>query len=60
MERMLRKMFDYQRFEGNKALDQVIDGVHSRYSVRELNLNELETVAAAGTPVQAEIRKERK
>ena len=55
MERKLRQIFDYQRFEGNRALDQVIDGVHARYGVRELNLDELETVAAAGAP-EAEIR----
>lgn len=55
MESRLGKIFDYQRFEGNRALGQVIDGVHARYGVRELNLDELETVAAAGAP-EAEIR----
>ena len=55
MERKLRQIFDYQRFEGNMALNQVINGVHSRYGVRELSLDELETVAAAGAP-EAEIR----
>ena len=44
MEKTLRKLFDYQKFEGSRALQQVIDNVHTRYAVREL------FVAAAGTP----------
>ena len=48
---ILNKLFDYQRFEGNRELQQVIDSVHSRYTVRELNPDELETVYAAGSPV---------
>ena len=57
MEKMLGKLFDFQRFEGNRALEQVIHGVHARYTVRELNLDELETVAAAGRPEKAEQEK---
>ena len=49
MENMLKSLFDFQKFEGNPALQQVIDSVHSRHSVRELSLDEMEWVAAAGT-----------
>ena len=48
MESTLRRMFDYQRFEKNTGLQMVIDDVHSRYAVRELNLEEMNFVAAAG------------
>ncbi len=50
MEKTLRRLFDYQKFEGSRALQQVIDNVHTRYAVRELDLNEMMFVAAAGTP----------
>ncbi len=50
MERKLKSLFDFQKFEGNPALQGVIDSVHSRYSARELNLDELEWVNAAGIP----------
>ena len=50
MEGKLKALFDYQKFEGNPALQSVIDSVHSRYPVRELNMDEMEWVNAAGTP----------
>lgn len=50
MERKLKALFDYQKFEGNEDLQQIINSVHSRYSVRELSLDEMEWVAAAGEP----------
>ena len=50
MERTLKNLFDFQKFEGNPALQSVIDSVHSRYATRELNLDEMEWVNAAGTP----------
>ena len=50
MEKTLRRLFDYQKFEGSRALQQVIDNVHTRYAVWELDLNEMMFVAAAGTP----------
>ena len=50
MERKLKALFDYQKFEGNEGLQQIIDSTHSRYAVRELSLDELEWVAAAGEP----------
>ena len=48
MENVLKRLFDYQKFEGNKNLQRVIDGVENRYATRELNLDEMEWVAAAG------------
>ena len=57
MEKKLRALLDYQRFENNDELCRVIDSVHSRYAanrtrsgVRELTLNEMSMLAAAGTP----------
>lgn len=50
MEGKLKALFDYQKFEGNSALQSVIDSVHSRYAVKELSLDEMEWVAAAGIP----------
>ena len=59
MESKLKTLFDYQKFEGNAALQQVIDSVHARYASRELNLEEMEWVNAAGTPHQP-VRPEKK
>ena len=53
MEGKLKALFDYQRFEGNPALQQVIDSVHSRHPVQELSLDEMNWVAAAGVPGQS-------
>ena len=50
MERTLKSVFDFQKFEGNSDLQKVIDSTHSRYAVRELSLDEMEWVAAAGIP----------
>ena len=50
MDSKLKALFDYQKFEGNPALQSVIDSVHSRYAVKELSLDEMEWVSAAGEP----------
>ena len=50
MEGRIKSLFDYQKYEGNPALQQVIDSVHSRYAVSELSLDDMEWVAAAGVP----------
>ena len=51
MERKLKALFDYQKFEGNAELQQVINSVHSRYTAaQELSLDDLMQVAAAGVP----------
>ena len=52
MEAKLFRLFDFQDFERNAALQNVIDAVHARQSVRELELDDLEWVAAAGEPNQ--------
>lgn len=50
MERKLSRLFDLQKFEGNASLQQVIDEVHARYAKRELDMDDMEWVAAAGIP----------
>ena len=47
-EMKLSHLFDYQRFEGNAGLQQMIDAVHAQYPARVLALDELEMIAAAG------------
>lgn len=60
MEGKLKALFDYQKFEGNPALQSVIDSVHARYAVKELSLDEMEWVAAAGNPDKKPEDKNRK
>ena len=60
MEKKLKSMFDYQKFEGNTALQQVIDSVHSRWAVKELSLDEMEWVAAAGVSEKKPADEDRK
>jgi hypothetical protein len=50
MDEKLFRLFDYQKFEANENLQQVIDTVHARYRVRELTLEDMEWVNAAGEP----------
>lgn len=50
MEHTLKRLFDFQRFENNEDLRQVIDSVHARYAARELSMDEMSTIAAAGDP----------
>jgi len=58
MEKKLTQLFGYQRFEGNRDLQQVIDSVHAKYAARELALDELEIVNAAGMPELPDRRKD--
>ena len=51
MEKKLFRLFDYQRFEENEALRQVIDSTHARIKARSLSLEDMEWVNAAGQPV---------
>ena len=60
MEGKLKALFDFQKYEGNPALQSVIDSVHSRYAVKELSMDEMEWVAAAGIPEQKPDEKNRK
>lgn len=46
VERMLRRVFDYQRFSPNRRLSAMIEEVENRY--RALGDEELSLVAAAG------------
>ena len=48
MEKVMSRMFDYQRFEQDSALQSVIDEVHSRWLKRELSMDEMEMLSAAG------------
>lgn len=48
MESKLKKLFDFQRFEGNASLQSLIDDVHSRYAMRELDMDDMVRVNAAG------------
>ena len=50
MERVLTKLFDYQKFEKNADLGRLIDSVHSRYAIRELSMDDMELINAAGVP----------
>ena len=53
MEKKLRALFDYQKFENNADLQNVIDRVHARYRsshARMLDDDEADMVAAAGMP----------
>ena len=52
MEKKLFRLFDYQKFEENEALRQVIDSTHARIKARSLSLEDMEWVNAAGQPVQ--------
>ncbi len=50
MEAALNRLFDYQSYETNPALEAIINAVHSRYAGRELSLDDLDMVSAAGVP----------
>ena len=50
MENKLFRLFDYQKFEGNKELQRIIDSTHARCRTRALDLEDMEWVNAAGQP----------
>lgn len=50
MENKLFRLFDYQKFEGNKALQEIIDSTHARCESRTLSMEDMEWVNAAGQP----------
>ena len=52
MEKKLFRLFDYQKFEENPDLRQIIDSTHARCRVKALSLDDMEWVNAAGQPVQ--------
>ena len=47
MEKKLKKLFDYQRFEKNERLEKIIRETESRYA-KELSDDDLSLVNAAG------------
>ena len=57
MENTLAYLFDFQKFEGSQVLQDVIDEVHSRYAMKELDLEDMQFVAAAGVPDRKPDRK---
>lgn len=46
MEKILKRIFDYQRFSPNNRLSAIISNVENRYRV--LNDDELSLISAAG------------
>ena len=58
MEKKLKAMFNYQKFDRNADLQQVIDSVHDKYGMRELSLDEMGMVAAAGDTHTADCKEE--
>ncbi len=50
MEKKLRQMMDYQRFENNPALSKIISDAESRFAAMELSDDDLDFVNAAGGP----------
>ena len=50
MEKKLFRLFDYQKFEENPDLRQIIDSTHARCRVKALSLDDMEWVNAAGEP----------
>ena len=48
MEKKLFRLFDYQKFEENPDLRQIIDSTHARCRVKALSLDDMEWVNAAG------------
>ena len=57
-EKRLYRVFDLQRFEENSRLKSVIDAAPRRMNDRELDDDELDEVAAAGTPEAQRKRRE--
>ena len=49
MDNLLKNLFEYQKFEEQPELQRIIDGVHTRYAMKELTADDLEYVAAAGS-----------
>ena len=47
---LLSKLFDYQQFERDSALQRVIDEVGERWTGEELTGDELGAISAAGDP----------
>lgn len=57
MEKALKLLFDFQRFEKNKELESTINKTMDNYS-EALSDDQLEQVAAAGSPEQLKVEDE--
>ena len=49
-ERLLKGLFDFQRFDGDPALQRLIEETEARYFGEELSDDVLRQVSAAGDP----------
>lgn len=47
MKGTLNRLFDFQRYENNRDLQQVIDETHARYATRELSMEDMSLANAA-------------
>ena len=47
-EKLLKTLFDYQRFEDEPSLQNIIEETEERYQGKELSDDDLNTVSAAG------------
>ena len=59
MDKTLRTLFDFQRFAGNRRLAELIEETEQR-SVRELTMEELGMVNAAGQNTEAVVKEDEK
>lgn len=50
MRDRLKSLFDYQKFEQNNKLGELIEETENQYEMRMLSENDLGVVAAAGMP----------
>lgn len=50
MEELLRRLFDYQKFARNPALQRVIDETAAQYEARALSDEDVSGLFAAGDP----------
>ena len=50
MEALLKRLFDYQKFERDPALQRVIDETAARYESRALTDEDVSRLFAAGDP----------
>lgn len=50
MEALLRRLFDYQKFERDPSLQRVIDGITARREARALSDEDVNGLFAAGDP----------
>lgn len=50
VQKLLRELFEFQRFEKEPALQSIIDETGKRYLSTELSDNDLSKLSAAGDP----------